>query len=161
IHYGAGSTLQYHELIVAPALVRLGWRMGAWISHIYVDSEMSMLAGREIWGLPKQLAAFHWSGAGAEPHMNNLRVAVKVKRSTLAACLPLFGPIFGSDAHVLKWSIASGSAALRRVPGRLDVSGGDFDALGFDRVHAFYRLESFRLTMKAPRLEVARAQARK
>lgn len=56
--YQAGSTRQYHELIVVPALVRRRHRLGGWISHIYVDDEISALAGRENWALPKRLAVF-------------------------------------------------------------------------------------------------------
>jgi len=57
-HYGPGSTLQYSELIVVSALVRQAERIGAWISHIYVDNPDSMAGGRSIWGLPKELAQF-------------------------------------------------------------------------------------------------------
>ena len=30
------------------------------VSHIVVDSESSMRSGRENWGMPKNLASFHW-----------------------------------------------------------------------------------------------------
>jgi hypothetical protein len=56
--YGPGSTLEYNELIVFPALVRHNRRIGAWVSHIYVDNEESAAGGREIWGLPKEPAEF-------------------------------------------------------------------------------------------------------
>ena len=56
--YQLGSVLTYNELIVAPALVRKGTKIGGWISHIYVDSPNSVAGGREIWGLPKELAEF-------------------------------------------------------------------------------------------------------
>lgn len=59
--YTANSTLQYHELIVAPALVRHAGKIGAWISHIYVDNLDSVAGGRNIWGLPKEMAEFAWS----------------------------------------------------------------------------------------------------
>lgn len=58
-NYSHGSTLQYNELIVIPAIVRQGLCLGAWISHIYVDHPSSLAGGREIWGLPKELAEFH------------------------------------------------------------------------------------------------------
>jgi acetoacetate decarboxylase len=56
--YQLGSVLTYNELIVAPALVRDRTKIGGWISHIYVDNPDSMAGGREIWGLPKELAEF-------------------------------------------------------------------------------------------------------
>lgn len=59
--YDERSTLQYHELIVAPGLVKYRDKIGAWISHIYVDNLDSVAGGRNIWGLPKQMADFSWS----------------------------------------------------------------------------------------------------
>lgn len=59
-HYGSGSVLEYSELIVAPAVVSYRGKIGAWISHIYVDNPDSVAGGREIWGLPKELAEFSW-----------------------------------------------------------------------------------------------------
>jgi acetoacetate decarboxylase len=56
--YQIGSVLNYNELIVAPALVRDRTKFGGWISHIYVDHPDSVAGGREIWGLPKELAEF-------------------------------------------------------------------------------------------------------
>jgi acetoacetate decarboxylase len=58
--YQSGSVLEYNELIVAAALVRHQKQIGAWISHIYVDNEESVAGGREIWGLPKEIAQFTW-----------------------------------------------------------------------------------------------------
>ena len=63
-HYGPGSVLEYDELIVAPALVRKGGRLGVWITHIYVDHPSSVQGGREIWGVPKELATFEWQEKG-------------------------------------------------------------------------------------------------
>lgn len=59
-HYGTGSTLIYNELIVVNAIVHHAGRVGSWISHIYVDQPDSVAGGREIWGLPKELAQFTW-----------------------------------------------------------------------------------------------------
>ncbi|AFZ23321.1 acetoacetate decarboxylase [Cylindrospermum stagnale PCC 7417] len=59
-HYGSGSVLEYSELIVAPAFVSYQGKIGAWISHIYVDNADSVAGGQEIWGLPKELAEFTW-----------------------------------------------------------------------------------------------------
>jgi hypothetical protein len=61
--YETGSSLEYNELIVVPALVRYGNQIGSWISHIYVDNPDSVAGGREIWGLPKELADFSWQMA--------------------------------------------------------------------------------------------------
>ncbi len=58
--YGSGSVLEYSELIVVPAVVIYRGKIGPWISHIYVDNADSMAGGREIWGLPKEMADFTW-----------------------------------------------------------------------------------------------------
>ncbi|MEQ9671982.1 acetoacetate decarboxylase family protein [Coleofasciculus sp. G2-EDA-02] len=58
--YALGSTLTYSELIIVSAVTRYAGKFGTWISHIYVDNADSMEGGREIWGLPKELAQFRW-----------------------------------------------------------------------------------------------------
>jgi acetoacetate decarboxylase len=58
--YEGNSTLIYHELIVVAGLVRYRNQIGSWISHIYVDHPASVAGGRNIWGLPKELAEFEW-----------------------------------------------------------------------------------------------------
>jgi Acetoacetate decarboxylase (ADC) len=58
--YESGSVLEYSELIVVPAVISYRGKIGVWISHIYVDNTDSVAGGREIWGLPKELAEFNW-----------------------------------------------------------------------------------------------------
>lgn len=58
--YTAGSMLEYSEAIVVAGLARDRDAIGSWISHIYVDNEDSVTGGREIWGLPKEMAQFRW-----------------------------------------------------------------------------------------------------
>jgi hypothetical protein len=79
-HYGAGSVLQYSELIVVAALVRYGNKIGLWISHVYVDNPDSVAGGREIWGLPKQLAEFSWQFTDRQAY-----VIVHQQQQTLCA----------------------------------------------------------------------------
>ena len=57
LRYERGGVLAYDEVLSA-VLVRRGRRAMAWIPHIWVDSPVSRDGGRELWGLPKQLAAF-------------------------------------------------------------------------------------------------------
>lgn len=59
-YYGSGSVLEYSELIVIAALVSYKGKFGGWVSHIYVDNPDSVAGGREIWGLPKEMAEFTW-----------------------------------------------------------------------------------------------------
>lgn len=59
--YRSDSTLQYSELSVMPALVRCRRHIGGWISSIWVDDVTSLRGGREMWGVPKELADFAWT----------------------------------------------------------------------------------------------------
>ena len=77
-NYGAGSSLEYSELIVVAGLVKRGQTIGAWVSHIYVDNPDSVAGGREIWGMPKELATFDWQ-TGAQ------RVVVRQDNQVLCA----------------------------------------------------------------------------
>ena len=55
--YVPGGVLDYDELLVAvPSFGRGGLRIT--ITRIWVDSEASMIGGRELWGIPKHLATF-------------------------------------------------------------------------------------------------------
>jgi len=57
LRYEHGGVLEYDEVLNA-VLVRRGRRVMVWIPHIWVDSPVSRDGGRELWGLPKQLAVF-------------------------------------------------------------------------------------------------------
>lgn len=61
-YYGSGSVLEYSELIVIAGILNYKGKFGGWISHIYVDNLDSVAGGREIWGLPKEMADFTWDG---------------------------------------------------------------------------------------------------
>ncbi|MGW0364664.1 acetoacetate decarboxylase family protein [Streptomyces sp. NPDC002990] len=55
--YENDSVLRYNEVLSA-VLVRDGLRPRVTITDIWVDSPASMAGGRELWGIPKELAAF-------------------------------------------------------------------------------------------------------
>ena len=57
VTYDDRGLMAYDELL-AGVVVRLGWRVGLSITDIWVDSETSMRGGRELWGIPKELATF-------------------------------------------------------------------------------------------------------
>lgn len=58
--YGPGSTLEYQEAACGLVL-RRGARPALWISGLVVDSPSSVAGGRNLWGLPKELADIAWS----------------------------------------------------------------------------------------------------
>lgn len=57
VDYGEGSLLAYHELLAA-VVVREGRGLALCITDIWVDSPASRAGGRELWGIPKELADF-------------------------------------------------------------------------------------------------------
>lgn len=65
-YYGSGSVLEYSELIVIAGVVGYKGKFGGWISHIYVDNPDSVTGGREIWGLPKEIADFTWQKSNTD-----------------------------------------------------------------------------------------------
>ena len=67
--YGPGSTLEYHEFGLQPALVRFRGVTAAWNSLLLVDSPASVRGGRML-GFDKRLADFEWqeeAGPGGRP----------------------------------------------------------------------------------------------
>jgi hypothetical protein len=57
VTYDDRGLMAYDELL-AGVFVRFGRRVGLSITDIWVDSETSMHGGRELWGIPKELATF-------------------------------------------------------------------------------------------------------
>lgn len=57
VSYRPGGVLAYEELM-STLLVRRGRRVSLTITHIWVDSPASRDGGRELWGVPKELADF-------------------------------------------------------------------------------------------------------
>jgi acetoacetate decarboxylase len=88
VHYEPGGLLSYHELLVAP-LVRRGTRIGLSITDIWVDSPASLAGGRELWGIPKDLADFELAGGDATASADGaLLASASFRRSRTGARTP-------------------------------------------------------------------------
>lgn len=61
--YGPGSALEYRELMAGCAVLWRG-RTAVWVTHVFVDSRASLVAGREQLGVPKQMAEFREGSGG-------------------------------------------------------------------------------------------------
>jgi hypothetical protein len=155
--YGPGSALEYHELIVAPALARVGRHVGFCISHIYVDDSAASDGGRAIWGLPKQAADFHWS---AERHL------VEVRQDGQCLCriawdpgsprlpIPLLVPFLGGSTSDTRWSMAAGTARIAIAPAEIAIdANAPYASLGFQKAR---RLVSARLRVRIAGAKLAR-----
>lgn len=124
-YYGTDSVMEYNELIVVSGLVSHAGKIGSWISHIYVDNPDSVAGGRQIWGLPKELAQFKWSFKDSP--------SVEVRQGDRSLCsvqctwrsptipLPLAAPVFGMlDSKLLMFE-GQGKFNLQIVGAKLHV----------------------------------------
>jgi acetoacetate decarboxylase len=155
--YGRGSVLAYNELIVVPALTRYRNHLGVWISHIYVDHPDSMAGGREIWGLPKELAQFTWY-LDAQSHVlvrqaERVLCSLNYGRQRRLWRQPLFLPvlsILGADLLAFKGTV---SAQLGLGKGQVDVpSESPFAALGMAGAARTYHYNDMSFVAHAPRI---------
>lgn len=64
VRYLPPSPLTYHELLTAVAVHEQN-RVAASITDIWVDSAPSRAGGRELWGIPKELAALEFTSGRA------------------------------------------------------------------------------------------------
>jgi acetoacetate decarboxylase len=155
--YDRSSTLQYHELIVAPALVSYRGKIGAWISHIYVDNPHSVEGGRTIWGLPKQMADFTWDERQVTVSQDR-NCLCRVDRSPLELPLSLWGnfKISGSVFSGLEQNILSFqgdvSSELKWTPLSLTIPpSSPFASIDFSTNSLFsVRCDRLQLTANAP-----------
>jgi acetoacetate decarboxylase len=155
--YGAGSVMTYNELIVVSAVVHHGGKIGAWISHIYVDNPNSVAGGREIWGLPKELAQFTWD-LGKTPH-------VQVRQGDELLCtlncrwqLPGWQQALrGSVFSVVSSNLAAfeGRAKFKLALANTDLqvpSESPFAWLGLGQAWLSFQLNPLQLAVRAPQV---------
>ncbi len=124
--YRSGSVLTYNELIVAPALVRNRGKVGGWISHIYVDNLDSVAGGREIWGLPKEMAEFTHTDDCITVTQQGLTLCNLSIRSNLFSRWKLSSKItgycFGNLNSELLYFANIFQATINLTNGKLDIS---------------------------------------
>jgi|GEM_PF-1254928 len=73
VDYQPGSSLSYHELIAGVVVKLRGTRRYAFtVTNIWVDSVASLWGGRELWGVPKELARFKFDYARADHHFQGV-----------------------------------------------------------------------------------------
>ncbi|MBF2018775.1 MAG: acetoacetate decarboxylase family protein [Hydrococcus sp. C42_A2020_068] len=124
--YESGSILEYNELIVVAALVRYQGKIGAWISHIYVDNEDSVAGGREIWGLPKEMAEFTWEKDSVSVRQQERQLCrVRYKKEWFSFATwwqqPFSGNVFGGLESELLLFKSELKSQLGIVSGNLEI----------------------------------------
>ncbi|WP_036485474.1 acetoacetate decarboxylase family protein [Myxosarcina sp. GI1] len=156
--YKTGSVLQYNELIVVAGLTRHGNKIGAWISHIYVDSETSVAGGREIWGLPKEMAEFTWERNRVEVKQGDrLLCSVKYQPSWFNLA-PWWQPqfiamAFGGLKTNLLLFVNQFSADIALLSGEASIpQNSPFASLNLDRTLFTFKLDRLNLNTGVPKI---------
>ncbi len=162
--YGLGSVMEYNELIVISAIANYAGKWGAWISHIYVDNPNSVAGGREIWGLPKEIAQFSWEGSDTiEVTPLGYRVTVRQGNSQLCSlsysqqtwALPLClsGNVF--SANNINFLYFKGEFKFRTglIGGKLEIpEDSPFANLNFAQPWLTLSCENLHLIANAPEI---------
>lgn len=154
--YTAGSILEYNELIVFPGFIRHNNRIGGWVSHIYVDSLQSVAGGREIWGLPKELAEFTWTEDSVTAHQGdrvlaNLRYTPSIFPVKTWWKPGLRGDVFGGLSRDLLQFRCEFQSNFQLQKGRLTLSlESPFSALDFKQPIGTIGLRDLQAYIKAP-----------
>jgi acetoacetate decarboxylase len=153
--YMRGSVLRYNELIVLPALLTYRGKVGSWVSHIYVDNPDSVEGGREIWGLPKELAEFVWSDAAVRVIQEGRDLCSLSFASTwlqLPMELPsLMGLVFTRVGSTLTWFEAKFQAQPSMVSGHLTVPAtSPFSALDLQQPFLAGRATNLKIRVLPP-----------
>ncbi len=167
--YGLGSVMEYNELIVVSAIANYSGKWGAWISRIYVDNPDSVAGGREIWGLPKEIAQFSWEGSDSvKAAPLGYRVTVRqgdcqlcslnYSKQSLALPLPLSGNVFSADSRNLLLFKGEFEARAGLIKGQLEIpESSHFASLNIGRPLLTAACENMSLTVKAPEVVGNRA----
>lgn len=160
VRYEPGGVLHYRELLSA-VLVRVGTRPTVSIVDIWVDSEASRAGGRELWGIPKELAAFEFPDARPEASVVTVRataadgVPLAEARISAGRSLPGRWPFAFSVTQALGDGVVStpvrGSAAVRFGAARWRPDhGGPLRYLAGERPWLTLWLTDFRLVFGRP-----------
>ena len=162
--YEAGSVLQYSELIVAPAVVSYGGRVGSWVTHIYVDSEDSVAGGQEIWGLPKEMAEFTWETGKPSRltvrQQGQLLCALEYGQPVALWQQPIAAGSFSSQADNLLWFKVQASLRPGWASARLEIPpSSPFASLHLGQPWLMTSAQELRLTVDGPEIIGRRSTA--
>jgi hypothetical protein len=154
-NYGSGSVLEYSELIIAPAVVNYQRKIGGWVSHIYVDNADSVAGGREIWGLPKELAKFTWQqGNHVTVYQENRKLcSLNYNQQSLAWRQWLSGSAFSAKGADLLIFPAEFESVLGLISSNLEIPPeSPFFGIGLDQPWLTVRCEQMNLRVDAPKV---------
>ncbi len=165
VSYESGSILVYRELIFVAALVRVGRRIAFYLPRLYVDSAASLAGGRGIWGVPKEMASFDVSTAGAQRTIvvrgagpDVCRLEIGAARAGLRVRVPI--PALGTRADSFLFFTGRLSVRLGLIRVAVEIPReSEFAALSLDRPLFAVALEDLELRVPVP-IAVSREEAR-
>ncbi len=158
-YYGQGSVLEYSELIVISGVVAHSGKLGGWISHIYVDNPDSVAGGREIWGLPKEMAEFTWeTGERVTVRQGNRTLcSLNYKQQSFAWRQWLGASSFSTKDLDLLLFPAEVESRLGFVGSNLEVPAeSPFSGIGLGQPFLTVRCENMTLRVGAPEVIMQR-----
>lgn len=143
---------EYRELIVAPALVSRNGRVGFWISHIYVDSGISLAAGRTIWALPKQMAAMEWGADRFISKSPQLQLQSVVAPSRGWLPLPFIGAAMSKYGLAESWFAVRGNTRVAYARASMELAEQmGLGELGFSGTMRVWVCSQLTVTIGRPR----------
>lgn len=156
IEYLPPSPLTYAELIWMPCLVRAAGSRGYFVDKMYVDSELSLAAGRTEWALPKQLARFAIAASRATIDTEDgAHLVLDLRRRGPGVPVPISGgTLQHAGDHVVQFR-GSGHAYLHSGSIHIVEAAGLDRWRGWSTAHripaAGAALADFAITMHEPR----------
>ncbi len=153
--FGPGSEIEYNELVLFPALVRYGSKIGFWGEVMYVDNPDAKVGIYERSGVPKTLADFEF---GASLHrvtvlrdgraLASVRYEPRPRIATKKTKVLKFGRGFGATPEKIFYMAGrfSGRVQLRRT--RLVIpSGSPHDLKYIGRTFLGFSLDAFKAVL--------------
>ncbi|GHE06558.1 acetoacetate decarboxylase family protein [Streptomyces alanosinicus] len=151
IRYQEGA-LRYDEFALV-SVQRRGHRIGLWTHCIWVDSATALWGGRQIWGIPKQMAHFTWTNntvavSDADGPLAELSFTPRVSVHT--PFVVRFNAFGQRDRALL---LASSQASGRLRPGRATITQwvDRLPALAHTRQRLALIAESAKIAVHRPR----------
>jgi acetoacetate decarboxylase len=144
--YGEGSTLRYGELAGTVGPVVGAGGPAALVHAIYVDDPRSLTGGRELWGVPKELARFHWrpGAVDVDDATGAPLVSARWREPRIQVPLPAAAPFLGALGGDVRRGRLAGTVRVAPARVALEIaSGSPLAALGLagSRIAAVGRLD--------------------
>ncbi|WP_372412476.1 acetoacetate decarboxylase family protein [Streptomyces luteireticuli] len=146
------GTLRYNEFALA-SLMRRGHHIGMWVHYIWVDSRASLWGGRQIWGLPKQMAEFTW----ADHHVHitdaagQLAALSLIPRAQRGPVVPIRLGGFGHANSTLLLATATARGRIRPASIKVTAWADHLPQLARTSAHYGLVVAPIRITAHAPK----------